>query len=278
MSSLSISSREMTMKTTERYYKQSNSTSNVFLLVLLSSLLHSSNGFFLHQSATKSTSLFNNKNGITIIEKSDEEWKEVLTSEQYYVLREEGTEGPNTSELNTIKKEGTFSCVACNEPLFTTETKFDSGTGWPSFYSPVDNNIVTLSTDFKMLLPRTECSCTACGGHLGHVFDDGPDPTGQRFCMNGVCMKFTSDEDDPELAASVLERQKLEPYKVGMTQVFQSVAVYLGLGGLTLNSFVVTVTNHKGTIESPTEILPLLLATYCFYMAFSNFGRAFISE
>ena len=103
------------------------------------------------------------------IEKSEAEWQEELDPEQFYVLRQQGTEPPNSSELNFVTQPGTFACAACRIPLFTTQTKFDSGTGWPSFYAPVDQSAISLSTDFKLILPRTECSCSSCGGHLGHV-------------------------------------------------------------------------------------------------------------
>ncbi len=123
------------------------------------------------------------------IMKSDAEWKKALTPEQYYVLRQHGTERAGTSPLNKIYDPGTYTCAACDLPLYSSETKFDSGTGWPSFYAPLDSGIAT-STDWKLIYPRTEVHCRRCGGHLGHVFDDGPKPTGKRYCMNGVAMKF----------------------------------------------------------------------------------------
>ena len=126
---------------------------------------------------------------ITKIELSDAQWKEKLTPMQYKVLRKEGTERPFTSELNDEKRAGTFACAGCDLPLFTSDTKYDSGTGWPSFYDAIPNHIGT-STDFKMILPRTEYHCARCGGHQGHVFKDGPQPTGLRYCNNGVALKF----------------------------------------------------------------------------------------
>ena len=126
---------------------------------------------------------------ITKIELSDAQWKEKLTPMQYKVLRKEGTERPFTSELNDEKRAGTFACAGCDLPLFTSDTKYDSGTGWPSFYDAIPNHIGT-STDFKMILPRTESHCARCGGHQGHVFKDGPQPTGLRYCNNGVALKF----------------------------------------------------------------------------------------
>ncbi|EGB10070.1 hypothetical protein AURANDRAFT_16484, partial [Aureococcus anophagefferens] len=121
---------------------------------------------------------------------SDEEWRATLSEDAYYVLREEGTEPPRSSPLNDVTDPGTFLCKACGEPLFTTATKFDSGTGWPSFFDPVDGDAVELRADFKLVLPRTEVRCAACDGHLGHVFDDGPRPTGCRYCLNGVALNF----------------------------------------------------------------------------------------
>ena len=120
---------------------------------------------------------------------SDAEWKKRLTPAQFDVLRREGTERPFTSPLNDEKRKGTFQCVACDLPLFTSDMKFDSGTGWPSFYRTLPGVFET-KTDFKLILPRTEYHCARCGGHHGHVFDDGPQPTGKRYCNNGVCLKF----------------------------------------------------------------------------------------
>jgi peptide-methionine (R)-S-oxide reductase len=117
------------------------------------------------------------------------EWKKRLTPAQFDVLRREGTERPFTSPLNQEKRKGTFVCVACDHPLFTSEMKFESGTGWPSFFTTLPNAFAT-KTDFKLVLPRTEYHCARCGGHHGHVFDDGPKPTGKRYCNNGVCLKF----------------------------------------------------------------------------------------
>lgn len=123
------------------------------------------------------------------IERTDEEWKRLLTKEQYYVLRQEGTERPGTSPLNDEKRAGTFVCAACELPLFSSETKFESGTGWPSFYDFLPDALGT-KRDFKLILPRTEYHCDRCGGHQGHVFNDGPRPTGLRYCNNGVAITF----------------------------------------------------------------------------------------
>jgi peptide-methionine (R)-S-oxide reductase len=126
------------------------------------------------------------------VEKTDEEWRRLLTPAQYDVLRKHGTERAGTSPLNHEKRKGTFACAGCDLPLFSSETKYDSKTGWPSFYAPLPNAIGT-ATDHVLLLPRTEVHCRRCGGHLGHVFEDGPPPTGLRYCMNGVAMKFLPD-------------------------------------------------------------------------------------
>jgi peptide-methionine (R)-S-oxide reductase len=123
------------------------------------------------------------------IEKSDDEWRRLLTPAQYRVLRQHGTETPGSSPLNQEKRKGTFVCAGCDLPLFSSATKYESGTGWPSFYEPLPNAIGT-STDRSFLMVRTEVHCRRCGGHLGHVFNDGPKPTGLRYCMNGVAMKF----------------------------------------------------------------------------------------
>ncbi|OOV87808.1 peptide-methionine (R)-S-oxide reductase MsrB [Oceanospirillum linum] len=120
---------------------------------------------------------------------SPEEWKQRLNDQQFYVLREEGTERAFTSPLNDEKRKGEYHCAGCDLLLFTSEMKYDSGTGWPSFFTVVDGHIET-KTDFKLIYPRTEYHCVRCGGHQGHVFNDGPKPTGQRWCNNGVALRF----------------------------------------------------------------------------------------
>lgn len=123
------------------------------------------------------------------IVKSDDEWEGLLTPQQFDVLRKEGTEPPFSSYLNKEYGEGQYVCAACALPLFESSAKFDSGTGWPSFYQPIAGSTES-KRDFKMILPRTEYHCGRCGGHQGHVFNDGPKPTGQRWCNNGVALKF----------------------------------------------------------------------------------------
>lgn len=123
------------------------------------------------------------------LQKSDDEWKRELSPEAYRVLRKHGTERAGTSPLNAEKREGAFLCAGCGQPLFESKTKFESGTGWPSFYAP-RNGAVETSVDRSFFTTRTEVHCARCGGHLGHVFPDGPAPTGQRYCMNGAAMKF----------------------------------------------------------------------------------------
>jgi peptide-methionine (R)-S-oxide reductase len=120
---------------------------------------------------------------------TDIDWRQKLTANQYMVLRQHGTERPGSSPLDKEKRKGTFTCAGCNLPLFSSDTKFESGTGWPSFYQPLANAVET-KTDRSMFMTRTEVLCARCLGHLGHVFDDGPPPTGLRYCMNGVAMKF----------------------------------------------------------------------------------------
>jgi peptide-methionine (R)-S-oxide reductase len=123
------------------------------------------------------------------VHKTDEEWRRLLTSEQYYVLREHGTERAGTSPLNHEKRAGIFHCAGCGQPLFDSVTKYESGTGWPSFYEPLPKAIGT-TVDRSYFMVRTEVHCARCGGHLGHVFTDGPPPTGLRYCMNGDALTF----------------------------------------------------------------------------------------
>jgi peptide-methionine (R)-S-oxide reductase len=132
-------------------------------------------------------------------QRAKENWRDLLSKQQYEVLFEEGTERPFSHELNNEKRSGTFVCAACHLPLFKSEAKYESGSGWPSFYQPIEGNLEK-KTDFKLLVPRTEYHCARCGGHQGHLFNDGPAPTGQRYCNNGTSLKFIPEEEDlPEL-------------------------------------------------------------------------------
>jgi peptide-methionine (R)-S-oxide reductase len=123
------------------------------------------------------------------MKKTDEEWRTTLTPGQFQVLREHGTERAGTSPLNFEKRPGTFHCAGCGQELFSADTKFESGTGWPSFWAPIEHAVDT-STDSSLFMQRVEVHCARCGGHLGHVFPDGPAPTGLRYCMNGVALEF----------------------------------------------------------------------------------------
>lgn len=126
--------------------------------------------------------------------KSDQEWKKELDRQEYNVLREEGTERPFTSSLLDEHRDGVYVCAACGLPLFKSSTKYNSGTGWPSFYQAIDGHVET-KTDYKLVLPRTEYHCARCGGHQGHVFEDGPEPTGLRYCNNGVALRFQEQKE-----------------------------------------------------------------------------------
>lgn len=129
------------------------------------------------------------------IERTDAEWKAMLSPEAYHVARKHGTERAFSHPLNAEKRSGTYACVCCGEPLFSSATKFDSGTGWPSFFAPLSATAVSEHEDRSWLMRRTEIRCASCDAHLGHVFPDGPRPTGLRYCMNGVAMTFEPKED-----------------------------------------------------------------------------------
>jgi peptide-methionine (R)-S-oxide reductase len=134
----------------------------------------------------------------TKIEKTDEEWRRELTPEQYGVLRKKGTERAFTGAYHDMKEPGLYRCAGCGAELFRSDAKYDSGTGWPSFWEPAEPGAVDTERDFELLVPRTEVHCSSCGGHLGHVFPDGPDPTGLRYCINSAALKHDAAESPPK--------------------------------------------------------------------------------
>ena len=218
--------------------------------------------------------------GITFpIQKTDEEWKDLLTPEQYYVLRREGTETPGASPLNRIKAgtdRGTFRCAGCGSPLFVADTKYDSGTGWPSFFAPITSDAVALKTDYKLFLPRTECVCSQCGGHLGHVFEDGPEPTGQRYCMNGAAMTYTSDEESPELASEVQRRQQADPFRLSPQQIVPSIVVNGLITAFFVSSFLSGTTDQQQQQQmSPIAVLTIVPALYYGFLTTKNISKLF---
>ncbi len=129
-----------------------------------------------------------------MVHKSDAEWRQMLSDEQYRVARKHGTERPFSHPYNANKDKGMYTCVCCGEPLFSSRAKFDSGTGWPSFYAPAEDGAVATHEDRSLFMRRTEVRCAKCEAHLGHVFPDGPKPTGLRYCMNGVALKFVPED------------------------------------------------------------------------------------
>lgn len=163
---------------------------SAFSLCLMVLLVSCANGQKKAETPTAEVS------SVEKINKTEEEWKALLTEEEFYVIREEGTERPFTSPLNKVKEEGIFYCKACGLPLFSSEAKFESGTGWPSFYEPLAPKYVNEVKDSSLGMVRIEVECSRCGGHLGHVFNDGPKPTGLRYCMNGVSLSFKAGETE----------------------------------------------------------------------------------
>ena len=198
------------------------------------------------------------------VEKSDDEWKQELPADAYYILREAGTEAPGSSLLNDVKDAGTFICRGCGAPLFSTSTKFDSGTGWPSFYQPIDRSAVDLKLDYKLLLPRTEVCCSTCQGHLGHVFEDGPDPTGQRYCLNGGALNFRSDEDFPELASTVAERGAASPFKPSVGSQVPTILFNGAIGVVFFASFVSRIGDIEAMGAAPNlfDLFPVIPAVF----------------
>ncbi|AFY97032.1 peptide-methionine (R)-S-oxide reductase MsrB [Chamaesiphon minutus] len=161
--------------------------------LLFASLVPIGTASALFFSSRKSESIAKTSSKFEVT-KTEAQWRKILTPEQFEVLRKEGTERAGTSPLTAEHRQGKFACAGCNLPLFVSETKFESGTGWPSFYAPIANAVKT-SVDTSFGVTRTEVHCRRCGGHLGHVFEDGPKPTGLRYCMNGVAMKFIIDSN-----------------------------------------------------------------------------------
>jgi peptide-methionine (R)-S-oxide reductase len=134
-------------------------------------------------------------NAMDKVAKTDDEWRKILTSEQFQVARKKGTERPFSGKYNDFKEKGTYVCVCCDNPLFRSEDKYDSGTGWPSFVKPISENAIRTESDYKFFMKRTEVLCNRCDAHLGHVFEDGPKPTGLRYCMNSVALNFVEQKE-----------------------------------------------------------------------------------
>ncbi len=168
------------------------------LLITLSACSTQSTSTHVKQPSTQSVTKIEYSTDFEKIEKSDDEWKSELTGEQFYILRQKGTEPAGTSELLSNKSEGVYVCAGCQLPLFKSDTKFKSGTGWPSFYDAISDKHVTTEKDVSYGMVREEILCGRCDGHLGHVFDDGPNPTGLRYCVNGLSLDFVPKTDNEE--------------------------------------------------------------------------------
>lgn len=159
-----------------------------FFLITIIPLFFSCQGN--SQTPSTKTSTMNNDSTNKAVNKTEEEWKQVLSPEQYYVIRQKGTEAPFSGKFYKHTEKGTYVCAACGEELFKSDTKFDAGCGWPSFFEAIDSTKITYTRDTSHGMIRTEITCTKCGGHLGHVFDDGPQPTGLRYCVNSLSIDF----------------------------------------------------------------------------------------
>lgn len=207
--------------------------------------------------------------------KSDQEWQAILTPDAYNVLREKGTEAPFSSSLNNLEPSdpGILVCSGCNAPLFQLSEKYDSGTGWPSFTAPVTSTAIAYEVDYAIVVPRTECTCAECGGHLGHVFDDGPQPTGLRYCMNGVAMAYANTTSTSSV--SFTAEAPTEAARLPLASVLPSVAFNLGIATLFLTSWLNhTPLEDPGPVEFLLESYPLPIAAFYGYNAAKSLLKA----
>lgn len=206
------------------------------------------------------------------VTKSEEEWQTILQPGAYDVLRQRGTEAPFSSPLNNLDSSdtGILVCSGCGAPLFALAQKYDSKTGWPSFVAPITSSAIDYQVDFEIMVPRTECTCASCGGHLGHVFDDGPAPTGLRYCMNGVAMEYNNSTNINTVTESPTQTGRLP-----LAAVLPSVVINTGVASLFLISWV----NHDhpnggGVVRLILESYPLPIAAFYAYNAARSLLRA----
>eukprot|EP00545_Synedropsis_sp_CCMP1620_P006092 CAMPEP_0119007540 /NCGR_PEP_ID=MMETSP1176-20130426/3078_1 /TAXON_ID=265551 /ORGANISM="Synedropsis recta cf, Strain CCMP1620" /LENGTH=256 /DNA_ID=CAMNT_0006959711 /DNA_START=22 /DNA_END=792 /DNA_ORIENTATION=- len=236
------------------------------------------NAFVVHSPIARGHHRFHLNQRAAVVEKSTEEWQSILNQEEFRVLREKGTEAPFSSSVNALETtdQGILVCAGCREPLFTPRTKFDSGSGWPSFSAPISSTSVEYNVDFDLILPRTECVCASCGGHLGHVFDDGPQPTGLRYCMNGVSMQYMNKTVTASDDGGVIEQQlETEAAQLPLVSILPSVAVNLGIAALFLNGWIHH--EHRADVDPIGLLLenfPLPIAAFYGYSAVKGLLRA----